>query len=304
MRSSYYVGVSFYKGQIQLAEIDHGRKKTVTALSERSTAIDFAHHGNFSPDHPQLYTFVYELEELLKANKVHSKTISFALPTEPLLITVIPVDATLQGNELTSHIHWEFEQYYPGVPLKEFVISAYPVPGPKKEVKQVFLVGVRRGIVGFLKRAASELRLDVHLIDIDHFSAEKTLRHSLPEVLKENIIFVGVRGGGLDVSLVSQGQYTDYRAFSLGHQDDLKKAILSYRQYIEEKDGIGSPNKIVLYGFDISPQTLSHIQRETGMTTVALDSVRNLTPSKKLYEEYLKDSSRFAAAIGLALRTQ
>ena len=45
MRSSYYVGVSLYKGQIQLAELDHGKKTTVTALTERSTAIDFSHDG-------------------------------------------------------------------------------------------------------------------------------------------------------------------------------------------------------------------------------------------------------------------
>ncbi len=304
MRSSYYVGVSFYKGQIQLAEIDHGRKKTVTALNERSTAVDFAHDSSFSPDHPQLFTFVYELEELIKENKVHSKTISFALPTEPLLINVIPIDPTLQGNDLTAHLSWEFEQYYPNVPVKEFVVSAYPLPGPQKGVKQIFLVGVRRGIIGFLKRAAQELRLLVHVIDIDHFSAEKTLRHSHPELLKENIILIGMRGKGLDASFVTQGQFADYRSFTLDHSDDLKKSILSYRQYLEQKDGIESFSKIVLYGVDITPQTLTYVQRETGIATMTLDAVHNLTPSKKLNAELFKDSTRFTAAIGLALRTQ
>jgi Tfp pilus assembly PilM family ATPase len=304
MRSSYYLGVSLYKGQIQLAEIDHGKTKTITALGERSTAIDFSRDGNFSSDHPQLFTFVNELEELIKENKVHSKTISFALPTEPLLMAVIPLDATLQGNELTSHLHWEFEQYYPNAPLKDFIISGYPVPGSKKNVKQAFLVGVRKGLVAFLKRAASELRLQVYLVDIDHFSAEKTLRHAHPELIKENIMLFGIRGGGMDASLVTQGEYTDYRSFSLEHPEDLKKCIVTYKQFLEQKNGAQPPAKIVLYGFDITPQLLSQIQKETGMATVAMDAKRNLTPSKKLYEPYLKESSRFAAAIGLALRTQ
>jgi len=304
MRSSYYVGVSLYNGQIQLAEIDHGKKKTVTALTERSTAIDFGHDGNFSADHPQMFTFVYELEELLKENKVHSKMISFALPTEPILLNVIPVDAALQGNELTAHVQWEFEQYYPGIPVKDFAVSAYPIPGPKKSAKQVFLVGVRRGLIAFLKRAASELRMQVHVIDIDHFSAEKTLRFCHPELGKENVMLFGLRGAAVDASLVTQGQYTDYRAFSMAAHDDLKKNILAYKQYLEQKDGNQPAQKVVLYGFGVTAQLVSQIQKETGMATTALDAVRNLLPSKKIYEAYVKESSRFAAAIGLALRTE
>jgi Tfp pilus assembly PilM family ATPase len=304
MKSSHYVGVSFYRGQIQLAEIDHGKKKTVTALSERTTAIKFAQDTSFSASHPQLFTFVYELEELLKQNKVHAKTISFALPIEPLFIQVIPLDATLQGNEMASHLSWEFEQFYPDVPAKEFIINAYPIPGTDKKTKQVFLVGVRRGLVGFLKRAATELRLQVHLVDIDHFSAEKALRHCHPELLKDNLILIGNRGDALDVSLVSQGNYIDYRAYRLSHTEDLKKSVIAFRQYLEQKYGSASPNKIVLYGFDISPQTLHSIQRETGASAVALDTLRHLEPSKKLDKDLVKDNARFAAAIGLALRTQ
>jgi Tfp pilus assembly PilM family ATPase len=303
MRFSHSIGVSLYKGQIQLAELNHGKKR-VTALTERSTAIDFSHDGNFSADHPQLYTFTYELEELLKENKVHSKMISFALPTEPVLINVIPVDGFLQGNELNAHIQWESKQYYPNVPVKDFLVSAYPIPGARKNVKSVFLVAVRKGLIAFLKRAASELRLDVHVVDIDHFSAEKTLRFCHPELLKENLMLFGLRGNSIDASLVSKGQYMDYRGFRVDDPEDIKKSVLTYRQHLEQKDRSHPPTKIILYGYDITPQTISQIQKESGIDTLPLDSMRNLVPSRKLYEEYVKESSRFAAAVGLALRTQ
>ena len=304
MRSSYYIGVSLYKGQIQLAELDHGKKITVTALTERTTSIDFSQDSNFSADHPQLFTFVYELEELLKENKVHSKTISFALPTEPILLNVIPVDAALQPNELNAHVQWEFEQYYPTLPVKDFLVSAYPIPGLKNNVRDVFLVGVRRGLIAFLKRAASELRLQVHVIDVDHFSAEKTLRFCHPELMKEHVLLLGLRGTSVDASLVVNGQYVDYRGFCAKDLDDLKKSVLAYKEHLGQKDGVPPPTKIILYGFDVTPHTASQIQKETGIATMALDSLRNLVLSKKLYEEYVKESSRFAAAIGLALRTQ
>ncbi|HTY38165.1 MAG TPA: pilus assembly protein PilM [Bacteroidota bacterium] len=304
MRSSYYVGVSLYKGQIQLAELDHGKKITVTALTERSTAVDFSQDSNFSADHPQLFTFVYELEELLKENKVHSKTVSFALPTEPILLNVIPVDPALQPNELSAHVQWEFTKYNPHHPVKDFLVSAYPIPGAKKDAKEVFLVGVRRGLIAFLKRAASELRLQVHVIDIDHFSAEKTLRHCHPEFSKENVLLFGLRGRSADASLVSHGQYVDYRGFCVKDTDDLVKSVLAYKEHLSQKDGAPAPTKLVLYGFDITPQTMNQIQKESGIATMALDSLRNLVPSKKLYEEYVNENSRFAAAVGLALRTQ
>jgi Tfp pilus assembly PilM family ATPase len=219
-------------------------------------------------------------------------------------VSVIPLDATLQGPGLTTHLQWEFEQYYPTVPIKDYVVSAYPIPGPSKGVKQAFLVGVQRGTIAFLKRAAAELRLQVYLIDIDHFSVEKTLRHCHPELLKDDILLIGVRGTGIDASMVSQGEYVDYRAFTLQHTDDLRKAIVEYRQYLEQKDGIESFSKIVLYGFDVNAQTINQIQRETGISTMALDAMNNLTPSKKIDEAFVNDSSRFSAAIGLALRTQ
>jgi Tfp pilus assembly PilM family ATPase len=304
MRSSYYLGISFYKGQIQLAELDHGKKTTVSVLSERSTAIDFTRDNNFSADHPQLFTFIYELEELIKQNKVHSKTISFALPTESLYIQVVPVDATLQGADLTSHLHWEFEQFFPNVPVKDFIVSSYPIPTADEKRKHVILVGVRRGLVAFLKRAATELRLQVHLVDVDHFSAEKTIRHCHPEILKETFLLLGARGDGLDASLIFRGNYVDYRGFAMKQSDDLKNNIIAYRQYLEEKIGSQPPTKALLYGYGISQETLQPLQRETGINPVLLDAVRNMTTSKHVYEEYIKDSSRFAAAVGLALRTQ
>ena len=304
MKSSHYVGISFYQGQIQIAEIDHGKKPTLTALSERSTSLDFTHAAAFSPDHPQLHTFVYELEELFKQNRVHAKTVSFALPTDPVFINVIPVDAALQGNELTSYVQWEFRQYHPDVPAKDFIITAQSLPHGKKNVKQVFIVAVRKGMVGFLKRATTELRLQLHLIDVDQFSSEKALRVNYPELMKENTVLFGLRHGRIDASLLLQGEMVDYRAFPSDTPEALKKTVQSYLDYLKQKDGLESPGKIILHGIEITPQTVSSVQRETAIETEALDAVRHLTLSKKLYEPYVKESSRFAAAIGLALRTQ
>jgi len=304
MKSSHHVAVSFYKGQIQLAEVEHGKKTSLVALGERSSSMEFTHATAISADHPQLYTFVYELEELMKQNRVHGKQISFALPTEPVFINIIPVDAALQGNDLTSYMQWEFEQFHPDAPLKDFVLNFHPLPWGQGKTRRMFLVSVRRGMIGFLKKATAELRLQLHLIDIDHFSTEKSLRFNYPELAKDNLVLFGVRSGRLDGSLIARGELVDYRAYPLESSKDLKKTAVAYLRYLKEKDGVESPAKIFLYGIDVSSPAASQVQRETGVETLPLNAVRNLPPSKKLYEPYVRESSRFASAIGLALRTQ
>ena len=265
--------------------------------------MDFSQGGaNLSPDHPKLFTFVYELEELLKQSRVRSKYISFALPTDPVFINIIPVDAALQGNEVSAHIQWELEQYHPDTPLKEFIIDSQPLPWGDKDVKQMFVVCVRRGMVGFLKKAVAELKLQLHLVDIDHFSTEKSLRFNYPECAEENVALFGVRHGRVDASLVLQGELCDYRAFLIDSSADVGDAVATYLTYLKEKEGVDSPGKIVLHGMDITPALVAKIKRERGTETLALDAVRGLSPSKKPHEPFVKESSRFAAAIGLALR--
>lgn len=104
MRSSYYVGVSFLKGKIQLAEVEHKRRKlTVTVLAERDTSIDFTKIGTtLSADHPHLNKFAQELKEIIKQNDISTEYISFALPPDPVFINIIPVDPGHQKMNLPN----------------------------------------------------------------------------------------------------------------------------------------------------------------------------------------------------------
>lgn len=303
MKSSRYIGISFFQGNLQLAEVEHGKKPTVLVLGERRTSLDFASAStNLSADHPQLFTFVYELEDLMKGSKASSKQISFALPTDPLFINIIPVDATLKGPELSAGVQWELEQYYPDTPIKEFIVDSHPLPWGDKDMKQMFVVAVRRGMVAFFKKVTAELRLQMKLVDIDHFSTEKSLRLNYPEWQKEIIALFGVRNGRVDASYVLEGEMADYRSFVTASESDVPKAVTSYLKFLKQKDGVKSPGKILLHGAGVSKDIIPQIKRETNTETISLDALRHLSPSKKIQETFAKESSRFAAAIGLALR--
>ncbi len=303
MTSARYLGVSFFKGRLQLAEVEHGKTLQLTNLAERETAIDFVQAGvNLAPDHPQLHTFVKELGETIKQNKISTAHISFALPADPVFINIIPVDSSLKGPDLTQYVQWEVDQYFPNVPQKDFLTSSQPLPETTNNVKHLFVVCVRRGMVGFLQKASAELKLKLHLVDVDHFSTEKTLLQNYPEVSDHPVALFGMRYGGVDASLVLNGSMIDYRAFVAGSAEDAKKAIQQYLKYLKERNSVKDPSALFLHGNEVSPEMPKVIHKETGLQCVALNAVRKLAASGKLYKPFVQESYRFAAAIGLALR--
>lgn len=302
MKSTRHAGVSFLNGQIQVAEIEHGKKLTVTALGERSCSVDFADvNGKLSQAHPAVSTFAAELGGLLKKEKIDAEFISFALPTEPVFINVIPVDRTLEGQALSSHLQWELEQYDPPIPVKDCIISAQPLPGGNGEVNHMLIVSVHRGTVGFLKKAVSGLKPRLKFIDIDHFSTEKSLRINYPELKEKAVMLLGLRPGRTDASLVLGGEVRDHRAYPTPGPQEVKAAAGRYFETISKKES-GKPAKVILHGVDATYGIISLIQHEIGIETLPLHAVRKLSPSKALSEAYGSESARFAAAIGLALR--
>lgn len=305
MKSSY-IGVSFLKGKIQLAEVEHKRKKrTVTVLAERDTAIDFAQEGaNLSATHPRLGTFVSEMKGLIKQQKVTAETISFALPPDPMFINIIPVDINLKGKDLSQYLQWEMNQYFPDASPKEFIIGADGLPLDNKTAQQTFMVAVRRGIAAFLQKAVAGLKMKMNIIDIDQFSTEKTLITNYPEILEHEIVLFGLRKNGVDASLIHEGAMTDYRAFNYNGDFSPTKPIMEYLKYLKQKD-TETPAAILLHGIDIAQDYVVSLRTTTGVKqTLAMNSFRKIRAADKLSKQFMKESYRFAAAIGLALRAK
>ncbi|HEX9614505.1 MAG TPA: hypothetical protein VGA55_03335, partial [Bacteroidota bacterium] len=176
MKSTRHLGVSFCNGNIQLAEIELGKKTVVTSLAERETSVDLVQAGiHLSADHPQVATLVGELGDLVKRNKIAAKLVSFALPADPVFINILPLPSSLQGSALGEYLQWEMKQYFPENGPKDFIVSTHALPAKEKTVKPNFMIGVRRGMVTFLQKVTSELRLQLQRIDVDHLSTEKTI---------------------------------------------------------------------------------------------------------------------------------
>jgi len=306
MKSTYCIGFSFLRGKIQLAEVEHKRKKSiVTVLAERDTTIDMSRIGaTISADHPNLNIFIKELREMMRQHKISTEYISFALPPDPLFINIIPVEPGLTGKDLTCHLQWEVDQYFPHTSPREFIIDSHGLPLEKAGAKQTFMVAVRRGMVAFLQKVVTGLKMKLSIIDIDQFSTEKTLITNYPEILEHDIVLIGLLKNGVDASLIHKGQMTDYRSFIYDGEPYPDKYILEYLKYLKQKDD-STPAALLLHGIDVTKSLVMALRTTTGIKqTLALNPFRKLVAKKHLNPLFVRDGYRFSAAIGLALRTK
>ncbi len=306
MRSTYYVGFSFLRGKIQLAEVEHKRKKSiVTVLAERDTAIDFNRMGaTITAEHPNLNMFIKELREMMKQHKVSTEYISFALPPDPLFINIIPVEPGLTGKDLSQYLQWEVDQYFPHTSPREFIVDSHGLPLEKTSAQQTFMVAVRRGMVGFLQKVVTGLKMKLNIIDIDQFSTEKTLITNYPEILEHDIVLIGLCKNGIDASLIHNGQMTDYRSYIYNSDPFPDKYIMEYLKYLKQKDN-STPAAMLLHGIDVTKSLVLSLRTTTGIKqTLALNPFRKLITKKHINPLFIRDGYRFSAAIGLALRTK
>ncbi len=304
MRSHRHLGVSFFDGSIQLAEIEHGKKTALTKLAEGESNVDFVQAGiHLSAEHPQVATLVGELGNLIKRNKVAAKQISFALPAEPVFINVIPISEALQGDPLKHFLEWELKQYYLDAGPKDFIVDAHPLPSSEQSVKPSFVIGVRRGMVAFLQKVTKELKLDLQIIDVDHLSTEKTVSFNYPEISGHHAALFSVRMSGIIASIIRNGETVDYRPYRVPVPQDVAKTVVSYLKYLKEKDGMTPPDVIFLYGLDVPKDILEQVRAETDTQTVVVNALRKLPILGAVYKPFAKQSCRFAPAIGLGLRS-
>ena len=76
---------------------------------------------------------------------------------------------------------------FPDSNSKEYVIDSHRLPSLHGTSQQAFMVAVHRPMAVFLQSVCREAKLKLNIIDIDHFSAEKTLLVNYPEILEHDI---------------------------------------------------------------------------------------------------------------------
>lgn len=140
--------------------------------------------------------------------------------------------------------------------------------------------------------------LTLHVLDVDHFSADTALRVNYPDTNRKYLALVGVKENRLDVSLIKNGNMESY-SYSVVQSN--KEIVEQIGLLSRETKGIYS---ITVYGPFLDKDLLVQIRRGSSLLVEALNPLRHVkvSDSLRLADHLSVPSYRFASAVGVALR--
>jgi hypothetical protein len=237
----------------------------------------------------------------MKVNRVKAKRVSVALDTSSLFINSFPLEEGLSRLEINEHVNWELGQFFPGTPAKEFVTDLHVMSRhPAERWNTVLSVSVRRRDAYAVQSAVGKLGLSLHVLDVDHFSADTALRTNYPDAERKYIALVGVKESRLDISLLRNGNLESY---SYGIVQSNQEIVEGIGEVSRDVKGIQS---ITAYGPYLDKDLLVLIRRGSALLVEALNPLRHVKVSDtlRLGDHLSVPSYRFASAVGVALRRE
>ena len=292
------LGLSICDRSVQAAEMEQdGLSNTLLAIDEWDNT--FLTRG--MEDTRGTDRFLEYLGAFIKVNRVRATKVSIALDTASLFINSFPLEDGVSRLELNEHVNWELSQFFPDLPSKEFVTDVHVMAHhPEEHWNRVLSVSVRRRDAYALQSAVSRLGLSVHVLDVDHFSADHALRINYPDAERRYIALVGVKENRLDISLLRNGNLEAY-SYAIVHSN--QEIIDQIGLLSRDVPGIHS---ITIYGPHLDKDLLVLIRRGSALLVEALNPLRHVKVSDtlRLADHLSVPSYRFAAAVGVALRRE
>jgi Tfp pilus assembly PilM family ATPase len=292
------LGLSICDRSVQAVELEQdGPANTLLAIDEWDNTFPLG-----SEDDPQgMEQFIEYVGAFIKVNRVKAKRVSVALDTSSLFINSFPIEEGASRLDLNEHVSWELSQFFPDLPPREFVTDVHVMSAnPAERWKKILSVSVRRSNAYAVQSALAKLGLSLHVLDVDHFSADTALRANYPDAERKYIALVGVKENRLDISLLRNGSLQSY-TYSLVQSN--QEIIEQIGEVSRDVRGITS---VSVYGPHLDKDLLVLIRRGSSLLVEALNPLRHLhvADSVRLADHLAVPFYRFAAAVGVALRRE
>jgi Tfp pilus assembly PilM family ATPase len=290
------IGLSLSDKSVQAVEIEHdGSLNTLLAVEEWENTLP----AKAGLNGEGVGRFVENLDTFIKVNNCRARRVSVALDTTQLFLNSIPLEEGITRTEMNDHLNWELTQYFPDAAPKEFITDVHVLTQHTTEGwSDVLCVSVKREDAYLIQKSLAQLGLTLHVLDVDHFSADTALRINYPDTNRKFLALVGIKENRLDTSLIKNGNVESY-SYCLVQSD--KEIVEQIGVLSRETKGIYS---ITAYGTYLSKELLVQIRRGSSLLVEARNPLRHVRVSDTLrFSDRLSvPSYRFASAVGVALR--
>lgn len=303
------LGIAFSSGSICFTELvnDSGVPKVDNV---ESVKVDFNFEddlGKHKSSQKDLTNISGEIQAYISRRNIDIQNVSLTIGASQAFLITLPVDFSDGRQTINSKIYWELSNYFPEN-YNDFVINTYRLNNvlPCKNSDEFLIIAVGKNTLEFIKRVFKICNLNLSVVDIDHFSAENSLRKNYETALEgKNVLLVGLKNHRIDYGYIENKKYRFY-AYSKYQTDtefnlSLTRKLNSLFAKLPVSKGVDT---IYLYGDNIKEDTIEALRKLNKAPVEVINPFESINATAVFLKDdsLRKNSYKFAASCGVALR--
>jgi Tfp pilus assembly PilM family ATPase len=304
------LGISFSSNNIYFTEIvnDMGAPKLTHVESVKvdfDFEDEFARHKSSQKD---LTNISGEIQRYITKRNLKIQSVSLSIGASQAFLITLPVDYSEGKQSINSKIYWELSNFFPDN-YNEFVINTYRMNNvlPCKNSDDYLIIAVHRDSLEFIRRIFKICNLNISVVDIDHFSAEHSIRKNYEEKLEgKKVLLLGLRKGRIDYGYIVNKKYKFYTYSKYQTEIEFNLHLTRKLNSLLEREPLkGGVDTIFLYGDDIREDTIDAIRKLDKAPVEIINPFVNIMATDVFLknEDLRKISYKYSSSCGVALRT-
>lgn len=304
------LGIGFSGGSIHFTEITKEAGSFRLANVE-TAAVDFNFEDDFArykSSQKDLTNISSEIQDYLTRRKLNITSAAVSIGTSQSFLATLPVDYSEGKQSIDSKIYWELSNFFPDN-YNEFVINTYRMNNvlPCRDSDDFLIIAVQKNALEFIKRVFKMCNLSISIIDIDHFSAENSIRKNYEKKLQgKRVLLIGLKKNRIDYGYIINKKYKFYSFSKYGSDTEFNLSLIRKLNSMFGKEPVsGGVDTIFLYGDDIREDTLDALRKLDKAPIEIINPFLDINASDMLLknEELRKISYRYASSCGVAMRS-
>lgn len=304
------LGIGFSANNIYFTEIinDSGTPKlqhVETVKVDFDFEDEFQRHKSSQKD---LTNISGEIQNYISRRNLKIQNISLSIGASQAFLITLPIDFSEGRQTINSKIYWELSNFFPES-YSDYVINTYRMNNvlPCKNCDDYLIIAVHKNSMEFIKRIFKLCGLGIKVVDIDHFSAEHSIRKNYETKLEgKRALLVGLKKGRVDYGYVINKKYKFYSYSKYNTEIEFNLNLTRKLGNLFSKQPVaGGVDTIFLYGDDIREDTVNAVRKLDKAPVEIINPFQNIKATDMFLknEELRKISYRYSASCGVALRS-
>ncbi len=258
--------------------------------------------------------FAEDIMRLYQSQKFQAKGVAFSLDSRMVLVKRLKLEESLQGDAVEDHVNWEVGQFTVA-PVDDYVVDFEEIERGTDAAGNLLIVVVRKKIVRFLKAVFQHTDLHLSFVDVDMFSAQRSLLLNYDYKDEDKVCIVDVEDKKIHFSFMRGGAFffTQEVESGLGNNnleigEESRSRLISkeLRRIIVDSQigsGIEDLSEIYLYGERVENGVLEALQNGNDVPINRADPFRKIKVGAEAKDELGESRhERYMISVGAALR--